>query len=75
MTISTMNLCSLVSVYIFLWGIVMDKLREGYNAVITEWGWQAMLCNETTEERILSVFVCNTFSLWKKKTHQSVLVL
>lgn len=66
MTIGTMNLCSLVSVYIFLWGIVMDQLREGYNAVITEWGWRAMLCN--SDRRRKNPFsLCLQYFLFVKK--------
>lgn len=56
MTIGTMNLCSVVSVYILLWGIVMDQLWEGYNAAITEWGWRATLCNSDRRRK-------NPFSL------------
>lgn len=66
MTIGTMNLCSLVSVYIFLWGIVMDQLREGYNAVITESGWRAMLCN--SDRRRKNPFsLCLQYFLFVKK--------
>lgn len=39
-----MNLCSLLSVYFLLWGIVMDQLSQCYNAVITGWGWRALFC-------------------------------